>query len=285
MHAFDPGAVRLSRRRALATGLAAVSAAAASLNWTALASEDPPAAAGPYGPFQMGIQSYSLRNFKVDQALAMTQELGLHVWESYPAHIPAEAATAAASKQKTAAAGVTVNGFGVIAFSADHDANRKFFEFGKALGVGYFSADPDPRAFDSLDKLCEEYGIGVGIHNHGPGHRYATIESIQAAIKDHHPRIGCCVDTGHFLRSKIDPVAAVEAFDKRIFGVHLKDVKDATTFTVLGEGDLRIADLLKALAARKYSYALALEYEEHPENPMAEIQQCLAATRKAVAAR
>ena len=107
--------------------------------------------------------------------------------------------------------------------------------------------------------------------------------TIAAAIKDHHPKIGCCIDTGHFLRSKEDPVRAAEVFGKRIYGVHLKDVKDAKTFTVLGEGDLRTADLLKALAALKYRYCLALEYEENPSDPMADIRACLAAVRKAVA--
>ena len=31
-----------------------------------------------------------------------------------------------------------------------------------------FSADPDPDSFDSLDKLCDEYKIAIGIHPHGP---------------------------------------------------------------------------------------------------------------------
>ena len=61
---------------------------------------------------------------------------------------------------------------------------------------------PRSRAFDELDKLVENFGIAVGIHNHGPGHRYAKIETIANAIKDHHPKIGCCIDTGHFLRSR-----------------------------------------------------------------------------------
>ena len=95
------------------------------------------------------------------------------------------------------------------------------------MGLGYLSADPAPDSFDSLDKLVEEYGVGVGIHNHGPGHRYAKIDTIAEAIKDHNPKIGCCIDTGHFLRSREDPVRAVEVFGHRIFGVHLKDVKDA----------------------------------------------------------
>jgi inosose dehydratase len=94
--------------------------------------------------------------------------------------------------------------------------------------------------------------------------------------------IGCCVDTGHFLRSKEDPVRAVEVFDKRVYGVHLKDVKDTNTFTILGKGDLRLADLLKALAKRKYSYCLALEYEENETNPIADIKACIEAAKVAM---
>ncbi len=266
-----------SRRDFLAAGL--ISAGALALGRTARA--DSPES-GPYGPFKMGLQSYSLRNYKLDEALQKTNDLGLKYWESYPAHVPADASKAAEFKQKAADKGIQVIGFGVVHFGNDHDANRKLFEFGKAIGLGYFSCDPDPNAFDGLDKLVEEFGIPIGIHNHGPGHRYGTIASIRDAIKDHHEKIGCCIDTGHFLRSREDPVEAVEVFDRRIYGVHLKDVDDATRFTILGEGDLRLADILKALAKRNYSYCLALEYEENPQNPIEDIRACLASVRKAV---
>ena len=271
----------LNRRDALALGLGAVGALA--LGRPALAADSPEP--GPYGPFKMGIQSYSLRNFGFDDALAHTKAFGLRYWESYSAHVnpSSDADKIAEAKRRAQSAGVKIVGFGVIPFTKDHDANRKLFEFGKALGIEYLSCDPKPDAFDSLDKLVEEYGIPVGIHNHGPGHQYATIDSIARAIKDHHPKIGACIDTGHFLRSNEDPVRAVEVFDNRIYGVHLKDVKDAKTFTVLGEGDLKTADLLKALAKRKYSYCLALEYEENPKSPDADIKACLEATRKAAA--
>jgi inosose dehydratase len=268
----------LSRREVLAAGLAASGALALGRR----AGAQPAPEKGPYGPFRMGIQSYSLREFKVDEALAKTKELGLHYWESYPAHIPTDAAQAAAMKAKTGEAGVQVVGYGVVRFTKDHEANRKFFDFGKAMGIEYLSADPELDSFDSLDKLVEEYGIAVGIHNHGPGHKYAKIDDIAAAIKDHDPKIGCCIDTGHFLRSKEDPVRAAEVFAKRIYGVHLKDVKDAKTFTVLGDGDLRTAALLKVLASQQYRHCLALEYEENPSDPMADIRMSLAAVRKAV---
>ena len=60
-------------------------------------------------------------------------------------------------------------------------------------------------------------------------------------------------------------------------------MKDAKTFTILGEGDLRVDDLLKALAKLNYKHCLALEYEENETDPMADLRDCLETVRKAVA--
>jgi inosose dehydratase len=268
-----------SRRDFLASGLA-VAGALALGGRSALAGVT---AAGPYGPFKMGLQSYSLRHYKTEEALAKTKELGVHYWESFSAHTTPDPSKAAESRSLAAASGVEIIGFGVSGFSKDHDKNRRYFEYGKALGVGYLSADPTPDAFDSLDKLVEEYGIAIGIHPHGPGSRWEKIDQIHSAIKNHSEKIGICLDTGHLLRSHQDPVRAVEVFGKRIYGVHLKDVKDAKTFTILGEGDLKLTTLLQKLAQLNYSYCLALEYEENEKDPIADIRKCLDATRDAVA--
>jgi sugar phosphate isomerase/epimerase len=239
--------------------------------------------AGDYGPFKMGLQSYSLRHYKTAEALAKTKDLGVHFWESYSAHTNPDPAKAAEYKSLAAASGVEVIGYGVSSFTKDHEKNRKFFEFGKAMGVGYLSADPTTDAFESLDKLTEEYGIPIGIHPHGPGSRWEKIDQIAAAIKPHSDKIGICLDTGHLLRSKEDPVRAVDVFGKRIYGVHLKDVKGSNTFTILGEGDLALATLLQKLAQLNYSYCVALEYEENEKDPIADIQKCLDATKAAIA--
>jgi inosose dehydratase len=277
-----------SRRDVLVCGAALVGSLGLARSMSAAAG---PTADDAYAPFKMGLQSYSLRGVgrdgkaDLDRALAATKELGLHYWESYPAHVPMETSAPgqAAVKSAFASAGVTLVAYGVVHLSKDTAANRRYFEFAKAMGIEYLSADPDPDSFDSLDALVAEFDVAVGIHNHGPGHRYAKIETIAKTIKDHHQKIGCCIDTGHFLLSREDPVDAVAAFDKRVYGVHLKDVKAAKTFTVLGKGDLRTVDFLKALARNKYSYCLAIEYEENPESPVADIKACLEATAQALA--
>ena len=244
------------------------------------------------GPFKLGLQSYSLRGYTTDgksdlkKALAVSKDLGMHYWESYTQHVPmtADAETVKALRREIEAQGVHVGGYGVVHFSKDEAAARKIFDFAKTLGVSYLSADPSADSFDLLDKLVEEYGIADRHPQPRPRTPLRPDRHIAKAIKDHSPKIGCCVDTGHFLRSKEDPVRAVEVFGNRVYGVHLKDVKNAETFTILGQGDLRTVDLLKALAANKYGYVLAIEYEEKPENPFEDIKACLAEAKKAIAA-
>ena len=267
-------------RRDLLSGLAATSVLAMTGRLASASSSL--ARADDYAPFKVGLQSYSLRHFKLAEALGKTKQVGLHYWESYSAHTNPDPAKAAEYKQMAADAGVTIGGFGVSGFSKNHDANRKFFEFGKALGVDYLSADPDRDAFDSLDKLVEEYGIAIGIHPHGPGAKWDKIDQIASAIKDHSDKIGICLDTGHLMRSHQDPVEAIGVFGKRIYGVHLKDVKDAKTFTILGKGDLKLDLFLQKLAALKYNYCMALEYEESESNPIPDIEECLSAIKTAL---
>jgi hypothetical protein len=49
------------------------------------------AADDPYQGMKMGLQSYTLRNFKVEEALKITKDLGLHYWEAFPGRLWATA--------------------------------------------------------------------------------------------------------------------------------------------------------------------------------------------------
>jgi sugar phosphate isomerase/epimerase len=238
----------------------------------------------PYGPFRMGIQSYSLRHYNLEQALEHTKNLGLRYWEAYSAHVPltTDPAKVKEIQDKLAAANVRLRTHGVSAFGADAGANRRVFEAAKALGITTISADPTRESLDQLEQLVEEFQINIAIHNHGPGSRYDKIQSVLDAVKDRHRRIGASVDTGHFLRSSESPVKAIELLGERVYSVHLKDVKGTTQFTVLGKGDLDLLGTLKALQQLRFREVMALEYEENPQNPIPDIQECLAAVRAAV---
>src|SRR5262245_3153327 len=83
-----------TRRRLLAVGCAALGAASLGEAVAADAGRAADDKDGAYGPFKMGLQSYSLRGFARDghpdteRALAVTRELGVHYWEAFPAHLP-----------------------------------------------------------------------------------------------------------------------------------------------------------------------------------------------------
>ncbi|MCA9054150.1 MAG: TIM barrel protein [Planctomycetaceae bacterium] len=279
----------VSRRSFLKAGSAAVGAA-----WTAgfaFAAEG----SDPYGGFKMGLQSYSLRGYEVETALEHTRTLGLKFWEAYPKHLPLSTVPAEVTKQKEMLAkySVTLLAYGVIHFDTDETAARRMFDFAHAIGLTSISANPKKEAatFDLLDKLVDEYKIPIAIHNHGPKADYDKISDVEEWTKDRHPLIGACVDTGHFLRSDENPVDAIERLGKRVFGCHLKDVRSVAgdgdnpakkIMTVLGEGDLDVAGCLRALKKHGYDRCLSLEYEENAQNPLSDIETCLAHVRKAV---
>lgn len=245
----------------------------------------------PYLGLKMGLQSYSLREFKVQEALDQTKALGLKYWESYPGHVPMGTLPKHIETQKDllSSAGISLIAYGVVAFDSNENAAREKFEFAKAMGIKSLSADPVPEGptFDLLDKLVAEYDVAIAIHNHGPGHRYNKISDVEKVVKDRHPKIGACVDTGHYLRSDENPVEAVTRLGKRVFGVHLKDVKSLPDgkkqFKIAGEGDLNVTELLKALKTLKYDYAVSIEYEENAKNPLSDIEACLAHVRSCAA--
>jgi sugar phosphate isomerase/epimerase len=236
----------------------------------------------------IGIQSYSLRNYPVDEAIKISGELGFKSIEFFSGHFPLNSTPEQISdiKQKCAAAGLKVFAHGVNRFTKDHEKNRALFQFAKAAGLKNITADPDMESFDSLDKLVDEFDIRIAIHNHGPSHRYNTVVDVLNAVKGHDKRIGACADLGHFIRSGEDPVRVVRSLSDRLYGIHLKDfaeMKDKTKGVILGKGHLDVDGVFRALEQVNFPAdgALSLEYEENPKDPIDDIRQCLAVALKA----
>jgi sugar phosphate isomerase/epimerase len=248
-------------------------------------------AADDFAGFAVGVQSFTFRNFDLEQMLKQTKALGLKSAEFYSKHIPPES-----SPDKLKAIlklcdeyGVKPVGFGVSNFTKDHDKNKKLFDFGKALGLKYLSANPSADSFDSLDKLCEEYKIAIAIHPHGPTgkggrDKWWSADVILKAVKDHHKLIGTCLDTGHLIRmdqlgEKLDPAEEVRKMGARNFALHLKDhdnkKKEDVPFGAK-EGRLDVAAVLKALKEVKFVGHIAIEYEANANDPSPDVKKCVA---------
>ncbi len=277
----------LSRRRFLAL----TSAAAAGATFFDSPKILHAAGAGdPFGGWPIGIQSFSLRKFDVNEAVRHMHGLGIHFAEFYSKHVPLDSTKdQLATLGKTLSdAGVSMNCHGVNHFGSNHAANRKVFEFARRAGLKNITADPKPDSFASLDKLVAEFDIRICIHNHGPGSSYDKIDEVVDAVKGHDPRIGACVDTGHFIRSKEDPIEAIRRLNQRVFALHVKDEEKQekeSRNVIIGEGFLDLVEMFKTLRKIKFPAdgAVSLEYEANPDNPIDDIQQCLVAARKAIA--
>ncbi|MBS0208918.1 MAG: sugar phosphate isomerase/epimerase [Planctomycetes bacterium] len=272
----------LDRRRFL--GVSAGAAAAACLT-----SQRAVLAAAAASDLKVGIQMYSLRGFPVAEAMQHAHDLGFRVIEMYPGMFPisTDSSEIQATLDKMKGLELTCLAHGVNRFTKDHDKNKRMFEFAKLAGIRNLSADPDPDSFDSLDKLVEEFDVRIGIHNHGPKHRYNKVVDVLDAIKDHHKNIGACADLGHFIRSAEDPVHVIRSLQGRLFGVHLKDFAeqaDKTKGVILGKGHLNVAAVFDALRQVNFPAdgVIALEYEENPKDPIDEIRQCREVAIKAL---
>ena len=250
----------------------------------------------PFGGFNVGVQSFSFRDFKLEQALVQTRKLGLRYIEFYRGHVPLTSTEAQIKAVKNLCRDNNIMplAFGVERFTKDAAANRRLFDFAKNLGVRYLSADPDPDSFDSLDKLVDEFKIPIAIHPHGPSnkqlHRWYSAERILAAVKNHHRLIGTCLDTGHLIRcaqppfkEKLDPAAQVKAMGARNFGMHLKDHdNEKRTDVVFGRGVLDVLSVLRAQREVKFTGYVSIEYEANANNPAPDIQACLDVFKAAV---
>ena len=277
----------LSRRQFLASAAALAAAVPAG---AAQAQND------PFGGFRVSIQSYTFRNFNLEQALRRTADLGVRYIELFRGHLPTTSTEAQlkAAKNLMREHNVTPIAFGVEAFTRNNDANRRLFEFARNLGVRYLSADPDPDSFDSLDRLVREFDIAIAIHPHGPSgrnlHRWYSAEVILPAVRGHDRRIGTCLDTGHLIRCaqapfnrRIDPAQQVRAMGARNFGLHLKDHDNKRREDVVfGRGVLDVPAVLRALREARFQGYLSIEYEAHEDNPSPDIRACLDVFRTAV---
>jgi sugar phosphate isomerase/epimerase len=224
-------------------------------------------------PFHLGLASYSLRNFNLDRALAMTRRVGLDRICLKSMHLPLDSKpseiTAAAEKVKQA--GLVLYGGGVISMKNERDVAQAF-EYGDAAGMKTITAAPVADVLSILDKHVQKHDIAIAIHNHGPGdHNFPTPQSVYEAVQGLDRRIGLCIDIGHTVRIGADLLGSIRKYGDRLFDLHIKDVTAATPQgkgTPLGRGIIDIPGLVHALIDVKFKGVAAFEYEEQPDDPL-----------------
>lgn len=238
--------------------------------------------------FELGLASYTLRKFNLDQTLAMTKRVGLKniCFKSMHLELDSTPAQIEAAVAKVKEAGLNLYGGGVISMRNEDQVNQAF-DYAKAAGMTVAIAAPSPEMLPLIEKKVQQYDIKVAIHNHGPGDKLFPIPSVAMEhIKNLDKRIGICHDIGHTKRYGADPIAETELCGDRLHDVHVKDVSDATAkghAVEIGRGVIDIPRFIRTLVRMKYAGMVSFEYEKDADDPLAGLAESVGYIRGVMA--
>ena len=239
--------------------------------------------------FELGLASYTLRKFKLDETLAMTRRVGLKYIAFKSFHLALDSTPAQIKEvvAKVKEAGLELYGGGVIYMNNEAEVNRAF-DYAKAAGMKVIIGVPKPELLKLVDKKVKEYDIKVAIHNHGPTDKvYPTPASAYEKIKNLDKRIGLCNDIGHTQRAGVDPSVSAEKYADRLLDVHIKDVTEATAKghgVEVGRGVIDIPRFLRTLIKINYAGIVSFEYEKDADDPLAGLAESVGYVRGVMAA-
>lgn len=239
--------------------------------------------------YDIGVQSFTYREFDVSSLCTELADTGVDAVELCHEHVTAETPpdTVDSVLESLDDAGLDVCGYGVVGFEDVEESHiRDVMQMVDHLGADYCSLEfppADERIRDTLLSVAAEFDLELAIHNHGPDATYSTLADITQVLDEtSDPRLGACVDTGHFLRSDENPVEVIERLGERVLALHLKDFVDVDTEAIPGEGHLDIPAMLDALDAEtSLTQPLVIEYEADAENPTPAVVQTIEAVQTA----
>jgi len=229
----------------------------------------------PGAHFKIGICSYTFREFQRHMAIDLMKQLGVSYVSIKDVHLsysltPDELRKGIAEFTK---AGLTPTSAGnTDLHSTDPAVLRRYFEYARDCGIGVLVAAPTRESLPEVEKLVKEFDIRVAIHTHGPEDKNFPIPQVALdAVKNMDPRMGLCIDIGHATRGGANVIADIAAAGPRLFGMHMKDLKNKTdknSQCAVGEGVLPIVAIFKQLKKMGYRGSVDLEYEIEAENPL-----------------
>src|ERR1700677_3123102 len=174
----------------------------------------PSHATGKPSPVNLGLTSYTFRNFTREQMIGFMKLLNVTALnpKDVKDHLPMDPAAEAQALADYAAAGITLHAAGAIYFPKDEDDDiRSKFEYCKRGKINMIlGGDPTPETLPRIEKFVKQYDIKFAIHNHGPEDKiWHSPLDVLKAVKNMDPRMGCCIDVGHCVRAGTDVVEAI----------------------------------------------------------------------------
>ncbi|HZX09709.1 MAG TPA: family 16 glycoside hydrolase [Acidobacteriota bacterium] len=237
------------------------------------------------------VQCWTFRKFSFFETLEKVKDLGIQYLEAYPGQmldrndpdVKMDHNLNEKQREEVKKAlrehSITLVSYGVVHFDNTEESMGKVFEFAKNMGIQTIVTEPAFDDFSLLEEMVKKYNIKIAIHNHPEPSKYARPETVLDHVKGLDDRIGACADTGHWMRTGVNPVEALRLLEGRIIDVHLKDLNqfgDKKAYDVpFGQGEANIHDILAELTLQNYSGVLAVEHEnpEEVNNPSPSVKK------------
>lgn len=241
----------------------------------------------------IAMQCWTFHKFTFMETLQKVQDLGLKYLEAYNGQqLSKDNADVTFGynltdeqinlvKKKLQEHGITIVSYGVVNFDNNEKAMRQVFGFAKKMGIRTICTEPSYDDFSLIEKMVKEYNIKIAVHNHPIPSKYARPETAFRNIDGRDSRMGVCADTGHWMRSGVNPVDALRILNGRITNVHLKDLNEfgnKEAYDVpFGSGAANVHDILAELTRQNYQGYIAIEHENQKEldNPSPSIRKGL----------
>lgn len=230
-------------------------------------------AAGSPKTLTLGLASYTLRTMKLEDVIKTLTRLEIKNVALKSMHMPLEASDddIKAAAEKIRAAGINLYGAGVIYMKTKEEVENTF-RYAQAAGLEMIIGVPNHEFLPMVNDLVKKTNIKLAIHNHGPGDNlYHSPNDVWAKIKDLDTRIGLCIDVGHVVRIKEDPIPMLSKYKDRLYDMHIKDVnkaEDDGTPLEIGRGIIDIPGIIKTLKKINYGYRVSIEYEKDGDDPV-----------------
>ncbi|MHC4401142.1 MAG: sugar phosphate isomerase/epimerase family protein [Planctomycetota bacterium] len=242
--------------------------------------------------WRLACQMYTFNRFKsFSDSVEKAASLRLKWIEGYPGqplskekaetrtNASLSAADRAEVKKQLADAGIKLVSYASVKLSGDEAECREDFEFAKDMGVEILVGDPFRRTFPMLDKLAEEYGIDVAIHNHDHPWPNWNVDRLLEACGELSERIGVCGDTGYWLRVGADPVEMAGKLGPRLKSLYLKDVnapgRKGVHDVPYGTGVGNVKGVLEAIHRQGIKPLFVIEYTHNWTESLPEVAQCV----------
>ncbi|HYW95368.1 MAG TPA: sugar phosphate isomerase/epimerase [Bacteroidales bacterium] len=226
----------------------------------------------------VGIASYSLRKFDVDQVITIMEKLHLQKISLKSMHLPLDAdkETINTVLSKMHDHGLDPSSAGVIYMKSEDEVDNAF-RYAQLAGFKIIVGVPDYSLLDYVEKRVKETDITLAIHNHGPdGMPYPSPFMAYDMVSERDNRMGLCLDVGHTVRAGFNPVDVIAKVGDRIFETHMRDVSSASKAGRScrpGEGVIDLPAVMKALQKVGYTGSYTIEYEEESDDPLAALAQ------------